>query len=169
MDQAINKENIKLGYDKASYLCSRREYCESGIFTKLIQWKLTKEEAAIVVEKLKAERFIDNERYAQAFARDKSKFSAWGAVKITMALRLKKIDDTIIKTAIENLPGEQFFQQALKEGSKKYKSLRDEDLYAKKQKLARYLFSKGFESSIVWKAIASITSTHEVALDEFDN
>lgn len=166
MEHELNNENLKVGYSKASYLCSRREYCEADMYSKLLQWKLSAEEAAVVISQLVNEKFIDNERYTMAFVRDKSKFSAWGAIKIKMALRTKKIDEGLIQVAIADLPNDQFYQQALKEGLKKYRSLRDEDVYAKKQKLARCLFSKGFESSLVWKVVAVITSTPEEDLGE---
>lgn len=166
MEQNLNSENLKIGYDKASYLCSRREYCEADMYTKLLQWKLSADEANFVIRQLVIDKFIDNERYTKAFVRDKSKFSAWGAIKIKMALRTKKIDEALIQVAIADLPNDQFYQQALKEGSKKYRGLRDEDVYAKKQKLVRFLFSKGFESSLVWKVVAVITSTPENDMDD---
>ena len=91
MEHELNNENLKVGYSKASYLCSRREYCEADMYSKLLQWKLSAEEAAVVISQLVNEKFIDNERYTMAFVRDKSKFSAWGAIKIKMALRTKKL------------------------------------------------------------------------------
>jgi len=165
MNPDINTDNLKIGYSKASYICSRRECCESDIYTKLLQWKLNPQEAALVLSQLVNEHFIDNERYTFAYVRDKSKFSAWGAMKIKMALRAKKIDNDLIQAALANLPDDQFYQQALKEAIKKNRTLAKDDLYSQKQKLARYLFAKGFESDIVWKIVAVVTSSENEDVD----
>ena len=164
----LDNENIKLGFNKASYLCSRREYCSSAIYSKLLQWKLTSEEAQLVIFQLQENKFVDDERYAMAFVRDKSKFSAWGSVKIRMALRTKKISEDIIQMALSDLPDDRFSEQALKEAQKKLRSLKDDDIYVIKQKLARFLFSKGFESSLVWKTVAVVTSTSVEDLGELE-
>eukprot|EP00825_Cyclidium_porcatum_P013541 TRINITY_DN17149_c0_g1_i3.p1 TRINITY_DN17149_c0_g1~~TRINITY_DN17149_c0_g1_i3.p1 ORF type:complete len:150 (-),score=12.85 TRINITY_DN17149_c0_g1_i3:18-467(-) len=72
-----------IAYDKAAVLCSRSEYCTSEIREKLKLWGLSPEEAVSVIEKLIAEKYVDDERFARAYAKDKFKFNRWGTVSYT--------------------------------------------------------------------------------------
>jgi regulatory protein len=152
----LNPDNLRIGYEKAADLCSRREYCSSDIKRKLLLLKLTTEECEAVLQRLVNEKFIDHSRYARAFVRDKSRFAGWGKIKITAALRAKQIEADVIKEALNELTDEATEEQVRKEAQKKLRSLRDIDNRIRKQKLARYLLSKGFESPIVWKIAAEL-------------
>ena len=85
--------------DRMMVLCSKREYCESDIRKKLSQ-AMAKDDgesdiasdiraADEIIIALKKDRFLDDRRYAEAFARDKSSISGWGKVKIRHALAAK--------------------------------------------------------------------------------
>ena len=74
-----------------AWLCSRREYCSRGVLDLLRRKDVTGEEAAAVLERLRSERYVDDARYARAFARDKAALSGWGPRKIAFALSAKGI------------------------------------------------------------------------------
>ena len=88
-----------IAYDKAAVLCSRSEYCTYEIGEKLKLWGLSPEEAVLVIENLIAEKYIDDERFARAYAKDKFKFNRWGKQKIAYMLRSKNIPAEIIELA----------------------------------------------------------------------
>ena len=79
-------------------LCSRREYCRKEILAKLA--RLEAEDPAGIVEKLCKERYIEELRYATAFARDKSSLQGWGSLKIRVALQAKGIPAETITVAL---------------------------------------------------------------------
>lgn len=83
-------------------LCSRSEYCSSDVLRKVLK-DVEGDEAAAreVVEALRSERYLDDSRFAAAFARDKSRLAGWGAVKIRFQLRAKGISDADIAAALE--------------------------------------------------------------------
>ena len=91
--------------------------------------------------------FIDNERYAKAYAEDKMKYNRWGTRKVEMMLRSKGIDDDIISAAIEEVSDDDDQAETLKKLlEEKSRSLRNEiDPYKKKQKLLRFAISRGFD------------------------
>ena len=84
--------------DRMMALCSRREYCRKEILAKLS--RLEAEDPAGIVEKLCKERYIDELRYATAFARDKSSLQGWGSLKIRVALQAKGIPAETIVAAL---------------------------------------------------------------------
>ena len=84
--------------DRMMALCSRREYCRKEILAKLV--RLEAEDPAGIVEKLCKERYIDELRYATAFARDKSSLQGWGSLKIRVALQAKGIPAETIAAAL---------------------------------------------------------------------
>ena len=87
-------------------LCARREYCSSDIRRKLLSDRknpLSSAQAEEVLEALRKDRYLDDARYAGAFARDKASLSGWGATKIRCALRAKGICDEDIASALESI------------------------------------------------------------------
>ena len=87
--------------DRLRGLCSRREYCRSDVMKKAVAaLDGDQSEAARIVDILVEERYVDDLRYASAFARDKSSISGWGRVKISHMLSAKGISRDIIKEAL---------------------------------------------------------------------
>ena len=73
--------------------CSKREYCSRDIMQKALKAMEGDAEAAgRILEELRKDRFVDDLRYAAAFAREKSRLTGWGPVKISFALAAKGID-----------------------------------------------------------------------------
>ena len=76
---------------RSAALCSSSEHCIADIREKLSRWGIGEPDARTIVERLVQERFIDEGRYAIAFAKDKFRFSGWGRIKIRYALQQKRI------------------------------------------------------------------------------
>lgn len=90
--------------DRLRTLCSRREYCRSDILKKAVAaLDDDREEAARIVEELVAEKYVDDFRYASAFARDKSSISGWGRTKIAYMLSSKGIARETIDEALGSI------------------------------------------------------------------
>ena len=69
---------------RAAALCSRAEKCSSDIMTKLSQWGVGEENASVVLKQLIEEKYVDDERYARSFVRDKFRFNKGGKIKILL-------------------------------------------------------------------------------------
>ena len=100
--------------NKAAAYCTLCERCISEVSTKLTAWGVPHGEQEKIIARLTNEKFIDEARYCRAFVNDKVKFNRWGRIKITAALREKKLPQEYIKEAIEDID-EEVYQQALKE------------------------------------------------------
>jgi len=133
-------------------LCARAEHCGHEIREKLKKMALPSSEIEKIIEYLEENRYIDDSRFAVAYARDKVRFSAWGRNKIRMALAMKHIPSDIVREALENI-GEEGYMTALMTATRakaKNLDLSDRNDYIR---LYRHLASRGFESQMISKAI----------------
>ena len=129
--------------DRLRGLCSRREYCRSDVMKKAVAaLDGDQSEAARIVDILVEERYVDDLRYASAFARDKSFISGWGRVKISHMLSAKGISRDIIKEALEEIDEEKASSRLDKLLQSKARSLKDDP--QAKLKLLRFALGRGY-------------------------
>jgi regulatory protein len=148
-------ENLlyKVSMNKAMALCAGREMCNSDIRKKLISWGVTEEEAEKIIIRLINEKFIDEERYANAFVKDKFRYNKWGRIKIGAALRMKKIPDEVIRTALEIIDEEEYLKLLQSLIEKHKRTVKAKNQYDLKGKLLRHCQAKGFESHLVFELL----------------
>ena len=124
-------------------LCAAGEHCSSDIRARLSA--LSPEDRELIMEKLLADGYIDDARYARAFARDKSSLQGWGNLKISLALQRKAIAPETIAAALDEIDAEAAdlkLEQLLRA---KWKSLHGEaDPRRKEAKLLRYALGRGY-------------------------
>ena len=83
------------------HLCARKEYCSADVYRKALKGLDGDEEAAgRMLAMLVKDRFVDDLRYATAFARDKACLDGWGPVKIAFQLRGKGIPPSLVEEAL---------------------------------------------------------------------
>ena len=124
-------------------LCSRREYCRSDIMKKAMSaLDGDREKAEKVIEILVAEKYIDELRYASAFARDKSSISGWGETKIRYMLSSKGVPREIIDKALEEIDESKAMTRLEKLMENKYRSLKDDPQC--RLKMLRFGLGRGY-------------------------
>lgn len=154
---------MKLTYDqalnRAAALCSQSERCPGDIFTKALSWGLSEPEAARLVGYLTHEGFLDEARFARAFVSDKFRFEQWGRVKISYALRAKGIDENLIDEALdEKIDPDDYLATCVELLNKKMRTLELPLSPADRARLLRFAAQRGFESSIISKAIHNLSN-----------
>ena len=142
MGEGVMKDPQKVA-DRLRGLCSRREYCRSDVMKKAVAaLDGDQSEAARIVDILVEERYVDDLRYASAFARDKSSISGWGSVKIRHMLSAKGISREIIDAALEEIDEEKASSRLDKLLQSKARSLKDDP--QAKLKLLRFALGRGY-------------------------
>lgn len=159
--QPLTLENA---LSRAAALCARCEQCTPDLIKKLTTWGLTQTEVKKVIAELERLRFVDDSRFAKAYAHDKLHFSGWGRRKITLGLWAKRIQRDIIDEACDDFEEEEYHDIALKVIANKAGSLKEEPhTYEWRAKLFRFGVMRGFESSLVSEIIK-----HEIRKDDAD-
>lgn len=134
---------------KAMYLCSKVEKCKSEIRKKLYDWKLNPDKHEKLIKELENQQFIDEERFANFYAKDKFTFNKWGKIKIKAMLYQKQIPEKFIDKAISNINNKEYYETLKKLLKQKEKTVKEEDVYKIKQKLIQFAANKGFELDLI--------------------
>ena len=130
--------------DRMRGLCSRREYCRQDIMKKVLAaLGGDADEAGRIMDRLVEEKYIDDLRYASAFARDKSSIAGWGATKIRYMLAAKGIDRETIAAALQEVDEGKASDRLEKLLSAKVRSLKDDP--QSRMKLLRFALGRGYQ------------------------
>lgn len=125
-------------------LCARGEHCAYEMGEKMRRWGLGDEAAARVMEHLINNKYIDDARYARAFALDKVRYAKWGRRKVEQGLWAKRIDEATRREALDGIDGEEYMRvlrPLLKSKARGVKAASD---YERNVKLARFALGRGF-------------------------
>lgn len=129
--------------DKMRRMCSRREYCVADIRKKLlVQLDGNAAEADEIIAMLLNEKYVDDLRYASAYARDKSSISGWGAVKIRYMLASKGVSADIIASALDEIDSGKAQARLDKLMETKFKTLKDDPQC--RLKMLRFALGRGY-------------------------
>lgn len=125
-------------------LCSRAEYCSADIYRKALKdLEGDAGDASRVVASLKEDRYVDDARFAAAFAREKASLQGWGPVKIRFQLRGKGISEADIAAALADIDTEKADARLEKLLAEKLRSLEGDPQC--KLKLIKYALSRGYD------------------------
>jgi len=138
---------------KAAKYCAYQERTQQQVRDKLYQYGLSGDTVEEVLTELIADDFINEERYAQAFCRGKFSQNKWGRIKIELGLKQKGLSPYCIRKGLKEIKEEDYLQQLHDLCERKWQSLEKEDTYQRKNKTARYLMGKGYETELVWRTI----------------
>lgn len=138
--------------DRMRALCSKREYCSSEIKKKLNDALEGDNEAvAGILDSLKKDGYVDDSRYASAFARDKSSIAGWGNIKIRHALAAKGVERDVVEAALKEIDPEKADSRLEKLAANRYKALKDDPQC--RLKMLRYLLGRGYS----YDEVSSVT------------
>ena len=143
-------------------LCARAERSSGDAKRLMATWGVAEGERATVLQRLIKERFIDDERYAEAFVREKSRLSGWGEYKIRTALGCKGIATDIIEKALQQLSPEQNRERLTARLSRKIKTVKHSSPYDLKNKLLRYGLSLGFTMDDVMPCVEQLLRERKI-------
>lgn len=139
-------------YEKLTSFCAYQERCKADVLEKLYKLKVPKDDFDEYIAKLNDQNFLNEERFVKAFISAHSK-KKWGKTKIRSALSGKRIDGGLIKKYLDLIEEGDYDEQIKELLQKKWKSIRTGTTKDKKNKLIRFLLSKGFEMGKVMAAV----------------
>jgi regulatory protein len=146
----------KEAFTKICNFCAYQERTQQEVRDKLYGFGLYEDDVENLICDLIEENFINEERYAKLYAGSKFRLKKWGRVKIKQNLKLKKISDYCIRSGMKEIEDDDYDQTLEEVLTKKYPSINGANDYIKKQKLARYAITRGFEPELVWAKIKDI-------------
>lgn len=144
---------------KLRHYCAYQERSHQDVREKLQQLKCAKKEQEVIVASLIEDDYLNEERFALAFAGGKWRAKHWGRYRIRYELQQKKVSDYCIKKALEQIDEEEYRAVLLRIAADKYAALVEHQYMIRYKKTTDYLISKGFEPALVSAALAECRSS----------
>lgn len=134
-------------------MCAKAEHCEYEMVEKMRRWQLADDAQARIMEKLLKGKFVDDERYARAFANDKMRFNKWGRRKIDQALWAKHISEVIRRRVLDDIADKEYVETLRQLLKQKSRTIQAKNSYEAKMKLIKFAQSRGFDYDIIEQCI----------------
>ena len=140
-------------YLQLAALCAQTEHCRQEMLDKMKRWGLDEGVQDRIISRLVKERFVDDERYARAFVKDKVRYNKWGRRKIQQALWMKRIDEHIQQQVLDEIEEREYLEVLRPLLKQKRKSIKAQNDYELNQKLIRFALGRGFTFDVIRQCI----------------
>lgn len=134
--------------------CAGAEYCRADIRKMMSRWELPEGVADKIIKRLQDERYIDEQRYAHAFVRDKFRYNHWGWIRIEQELKRRGIAQEYIDEAKEEISEDANLEALRKIIESKRHTVKGKNEYEVNAKLFRFALSRGFSYEDIKEVIA---------------
>lgn len=134
-------------------LCAQAEHCQYEMQEKMRRWELPEDAQARVMQRLVSGRYVDDERFAHAFVKDKIRYNKWGRRKVEQALWQKRIDEDIRKRVLDEVDEDEYLSVLRPLLKQKRKTIKANSDYELNQKLMRFALGRGFTFDIIRQCI----------------
>ncbi|HIB46972.1 MAG TPA: RecX family transcriptional regulator [Flavobacteriaceae bacterium] len=147
---------------KLEHYCAYQERCHKDVQKKLRNMRMIPEAIDQIIHHLITQNYLNETRFAQAFARGKFRTKKWGRNRIVRELKFRDISKYNITLALKEI-SETDYQKTFHElAEKRLRQLENEtNLQKKKKKLADYLFYRGWEPNLVWDKVTEVVKSEE--------
>ncbi len=159
----VSKKQILLSgeevYIKISSWCAYQERCHSEVREKLYGFVLENDVIEEIIFRLISENFLNEERYAKAYAGGKFRIKKWGRIKIRQELKQKGLTENCIRIGLDEIDDADYHKTIALLADKKLPELKNEkNRFVLRKKIADYIIRKGYEPDLVWEAVNAIVS-----------
>ena len=152
-------------YLQLAALCAQAEHCEQEMRDKMRRWELDETVQNRIVNRLIKERYVDDERYARAFVKDKIRYNKWGRRKVQQALWKKRIDADIQQRVLDEIEEKEYLDILRPLLKQKRKSIKAESDYELNQKLVRFALGRGFGFDIILQCL----NVDDIDIEDIDD
>ncbi len=136
--------------------CAYQERSHKEVRDKLYEYGLYRDEVEELLAALITEGFLNEERFAKAFAGGKFRMQRWGRIKILNELEARGLTSNCIKIGMKEIEDADYIKTLREILERKLNQLDEENAFVKRDKLARYAIQKGFEPDLVWPEVKSL-------------
>ena len=150
----MNTMTEQEAYLRLAALCAQAEHCEYERQEKMRRWEIADDAQARVMQRLITERYVDDERFARAFANDKVKYNKWGRRKVEQAMWLKHIAEDIRQRVLDSIDDEEYIAILRPLLQQKRRSVKAHNDYELRQKLIKFAIGRGFTMDIIKQCIS---------------
>lgn len=144
---------------KLKHYCAYQERCHSEVQEKLYSLGVWKRDHDAIIATLIEENYLNEERFAIAYAGGKFRIKQWGKQRITYELKKKQVSNYSIRKALRQIEDSDYEETLDKLAREKYASLKGEQYLVRRKKTQDYLLQKGYEPGRIAAVIAAIVES----------
>ncbi len=141
---------------KLKHFCAYQERCHNEVKEKLYNLGVWKRDHDEIIATLIEENYLNEERFAIAYAGGKFRIKKWGRVKIKYELKQKQVSEYCIKKALKQIEEGTYLEVLGKLAKEKYALLKNEQYLVRKKKTIDYLIGRGFETGLINTAMVRL-------------
>jgi len=138
--------------------CAFQERSHSEVRSKLLTLGIRGNDLENVMVKLIEGGFLNEERFAKAYAGGKFRIKHWGRKRIENQLAAEGVSTYCINKALQEIDDRDYRQSLFKLLKTKEALLKEKNIFRKKQKLSEFLIRKGYEAELVWQEVNNYLS-----------
>ncbi len=135
---------------KAQGYCAYQERSQQEVRDKLYEWGMWPDAVESIISELIVQGYLNEARFAIAYAGGKFRIKKWGRVKIKMELKKRRVSDNLIHDALKTIDEQEYAKTLQLLLEQKSREVKEKHPLKKQQKVMRYLASKGFEQDLIW-------------------
>ncbi len=154
--QKIETFTLKEATRKLEGYCSYQERCHKEVVQKLRDMGMIQEVIDEIVTQLIQDNYLNEERFAQSFARGKYNLKKWGRIRIVNELKFRGISKYNIKTALKEIDSSLYSNTLDILAKKRLKQITETNTQKRRKKLADYLLYRGWESNLVYEKLKEL-------------
>ena len=142
--------------EKIERYCAYQERSHQEVRNKLYALGLHRNDVEETLSNLIMDGYLNEERFAKAFAGGKFRMKKWGRIKITHALEVKGVSQNCIRIGLSEIDDKEYIStlQALLE--EKLSGLNADSVYVVRDRLSKFVIQKGYEPELVWSEIYAL-------------
>ncbi|MGY6650009.1 regulatory protein RecX [Wenyingzhuangia sp. IMCC45574] len=133
--------------------CVYQDRCHKEVEDKLRKMNMIPKACEVILLHLMEHNFLNEERFAQSFARGKFRIKKYGKVRITQELKLRNISEYNIRTALKEIDTSDYFDTLANLSEQKWQNTKEPNFFKKKKKVVDFLLRKGYESHLIFEAL----------------
>ncbi len=152
-------------YLQLAALCAQAEHCQQEMRDKMRRWELDETVQNRIIDRLIKERYVDDERYARAFVKDKIRYNKWGRRKVQQALWQKRVDADIQQRVLDEIDEKEYLDILRPLLKQKRKNIKAESDYELNQKLVRFALGRGFGFDIIRQCL----NVDDIDIEDIDD
>ncbi len=141
---------------KIQRYCAYQERSHKEVRNKLFEYGLFASQVDELLSRLITDGFLNEERFAKAFAGGKFRMKKWGRLKIKNELEFMGLTKNCIQRGLNEIEQADYKTTLKTLLKKKSEAVQETNLFKKRDKIARYAIGKGYEPELVWEYVRDL-------------
>lgn len=138
---------------KIERYCAYQERSHQEVRNKLYSFGLYRDDVEEMLSGLVTDGYLNEERFAKAFAGGKFRMKKWGRNKIAHALEGKGVSQNCIRIGLEVIDDQEYLVTLRALLKNKASELEEDNIYVSRDHLSRFAIRKGYEPDLVWREV----------------